>query len=70
MHFNIVTVFTPSERQTLKKQFQTDQKRKALLASTVYLPKYSYHYNSKYKSYTYKYNNNNKPLNNISQKDN
>lgn len=69
MHFNIVTVFTPSERQTLKKQFQTDQKRKALLASTVFLPKYNY---SKKYNYTHKYNkyNDSKPLNNTSQKDN
>ena len=53
MHFNIVTVFSQSERQGLKKAFQANQKQKAFLSSTTYYPKYQYRakkYSTRYSS--------------------
>lgn len=43
MTFNIVTIFSSSERSNLKKAFQANQKKKAFLASPVYYPKYTPH---------------------------
>lgn len=48
MTFNVVTVFSPAERSTLKKAFQEHQRRQTLLTSTKYNrvvappPKYVY----------------------------
>jgi len=46
MAFNIVTIFSTSERNSLKKAFQADQKKKALLAAPVYT-----RYSSSYSGY-------------------
>ena len=40
MSFNVVTIFSASERNDLKKAFQANQKHKAFLASPTYYPKY------------------------------
>ena len=40
MTFNIVTIFSNSERSQLKKAFQANQKKKALLATPTYCSKY------------------------------
>ena len=39
MTFNIVTIFSASERSQLKKAFQANQKKKALVATPTYFPK-------------------------------
>ena len=49
MAFNIVTIFSPSERTQLKKAFQANQKKKALVATPTYYPK-NWHVNRKTKS--------------------
>jgi hypothetical protein len=40
MSFNVVTIFSASERNDLKKAFQAKQKHKAFLATPTYYPKY------------------------------
>jgi hypothetical protein len=40
MHINIITIFSQSEREDLKKAFQQKQKQRALLAAPVYFSRY------------------------------